>query len=128
MGAIYRLVCHKCRVRMELGPSGGGGEVFESSRELYKVLEEFLNKLYSVDIGEREDRYILWGRVVELRKSLLDAMIDMNVHDPVFALKIMSFVLMHPHTHHVEIVSDYEEEKFDNTDDYEEVGVWTTED
>ncbi len=122
MGARYRLVCHKCKVRLELG--------YNYVEIDYEKLENFYNKLVALidyahdcDIESKEDRVILKGKLYEMRKASFGIMgISWGGADVL--LKVLSFILMHPHRDYVEVVSEYEEDKYEMTNRYREVGLW----
>ena len=125
MGIEYRLVCHKCRVRLDLGSNRLPENYEEDVKKIWKKLAEFLQILLDSDLGEREDRYILWGRMVELRNSLAEVSAEwIGCWEPELLLAAVAFVLAHPHPDGLEVISDVEEEKYDATDDYEEVRTW----
>jgi len=121
VGIEYRIVCHRCKVRMELGKSNPDvGNLSDFSCRVMNALSDFLRTLDDVDLDYRQDRYILWGRTVELRKALMGVAWPGSTLRQV--VRVAFFIREHArHLDEVEIVSDADEDAYGATDSYEEV-------
>ena len=121
MGARYRLVCHKCKVRLELGYNYVEID-YEKLVNFYNKLVALIDCAHDCDIESKEDRVILKGKLYEMRKASFGIMgISWGGADVL--LKVLSFILMHPHRDYIEVVSEYEEDKYERTNRYGEVGL-----
>jgi len=121
MSARNRLVCHKCRVRLELGYNRVDVD-YEAMERFFDKLCDLVEFVREADVEEREDRDILWGKLMELRKSTFPATGTFGWPSGELLIKVLAFLLMHPHRDQVELVSEYDECRYGKTDGYEEVG------